>query len=67
VRVIMTGLDWKSAFTSAVIRPCFMGMGASPKRHWWGKIFILGATETDGRLKRGYEDGEQFLRRDFHC
>jgi hypothetical protein len=44
-----------------------MGMGASPKRHWWGKIFILEATETDGRLKRGYEDGEQFLRRDFHC
>jgi hypothetical protein len=67
VRVIMTGLDWKSAFTSAVIRPCFMGMGASPKRHWWGKIFTLEATETGARLKRGDEDGEQFLRRDFHC
>jgi hypothetical protein len=26
--VIMTGLDWKSAFTSAVIRPCFEGNGS---------------------------------------
>jgi hypothetical protein len=28
VRVIMTGLDWKSKFTSAVIRPYFEGNGS---------------------------------------
>jgi hypothetical protein len=39
VRVIMTGLDWKSKFTSAVIRPYFEGMGAQPERHLRGKLW----------------------------
>jgi hypothetical protein len=83
VRVIMTGLDWKSAFTSAVIRPCFRGMGASPKRHRWGKIFAgaaddvqrpcrvkfpnLAARITDGLRADERANEVPFLRRRVRC
>jgi hypothetical protein len=67
----MTGLDWKSKFTSAVIRPYFEGTGASPERHLRGKLsnllLTLAANQVLGRQEGERANGVPSLRRSVRC